>query len=109
MSYTRKVTQFTIGKQKSTCGEYDLQDLNDMFCETAFSNNDDYYLEDVLTENDRTSPVNAFTLTENVTVKEVLNDDEMDMFIELTDYGYDEYVQVECSAGLDYEFQYQSE
>ena len=109
MSYTRKLTQFTIGKQYSTCGEYMLEDLNDMFCQTAFSNNDDYYLEDVLTENDRTSPVNAFTLTENVTVKEELNDGEMDMFIELTDYCFDEYVQVECSAGLDYEFQYQSE
>ena len=109
MSYTRKLTQFTIGKQKSTCGEYDLQDLDDMFCQTQFSNNDDYCLEDVLTENDRTSPVNAFTLTENVTVLEALNDDEMDMFIELTDYGYDEYVQVECSAKLDYEFQQQSE
>ena len=104
MSYTRKLTQFTIGKQKSTCGEYDLQDLDDMFCETAFSNNDDYYLEDVLTENERGRAYNAYTLTENVTVLEELNDDELDMFIELTDYGYDEYVQVECSAELDYEF-----
>ena len=109
MSYTRKVTQFTIGKQKSTCGEYDLQDLDDMFCETQFSNNDDYYLEDVLTENERGRAYNAYTLTENVTVMEELNDGEIDMFIELTDYCFDEYVQVECSAGLDYEFQYQSE
>ena len=109
MSYTRKVTQFTIGKQKSTCGEYDLQDLDDMFCETAFSNNDDYYLEDVLTENERGRAYNAYTLTENVTVKEELNDGEMDMFIELTDYGYDEYVQVECSAELDLAMQYESE
>ena len=104
MSYTRKLTQFTIGKQYSTCGEYLLEDLNDMFCQTAFSNNDDYYLEDVLTENERGRAYNAYTLTENVTVLEVLNDDEMDMFIELTDYGYDEYVQVECSAKLDNEF-----
>ena len=104
MSYTRKLTQFTKGNQVSTCGEYHLEDLNDMFCQTAFSNNDDYYLEDVLTENERGAAYNAYTLTENVTVKEVLNDDEMDMFIELTDYGYDEYVQVACSAELDNEF-----
>jgi len=109
MSYTRKVTQFTKGNQLSTCGEYCLEDLDDMFCETAFSNNDDYCLEDVLTENERGRAYNAYTLTENVTVLEALNDDEMDMFIELTDYGYDEYVKVECSAGLDYEYQQQSE
>ena len=109
MSYTRKLTQFTIGKQKSTCGEYDLQDLDDMFCQTQFSNNDDYCLEDVLTENDRTSPFNAFTLTENVTIIEQLDDDEVNMFIDLTDYGYDEYVQVECSAKLDLEMQNESE
>jgi len=104
MSYTRKVTQFTKGNQLSTCGEYCLEDLDDMFCETAFSNNDDYCLEDVLTENERGRAYNAYTLTENVTVLEALNDDEMDMFIELTDYGYDEYVKVECSAELDNEF-----
>ena len=28
----------------------------------------------------------------------------LDMFIDLTDYGYDEYVKVECSAELDNEF-----
>ena len=104
MSYTKKLTTFKKGNQLSDCGEYHLEDLNDMFCQTAFSNNDDYYLEDVLTENERGRAYNAYTLTENVTVLEVLNDDEMDMFIELTDYGYDEYVQVECSAKLDYEF-----
>ena len=104
MSYTRKVTQFTIGNQLSDCGGYCLEDLDDMFCETAFSNNDDYYLEDVLTENERGRTYNAYTLTENVTIMEQLNDDEMDMFIEFTDYGYDEYVQVECSAKLDNEF-----
>ena len=109
MSFTREVTRFTIGKQKSTCGEYCLEDLDDMFCQTQFSNNDDYCLEDVLTENERGRAYNAYTLTENVTIMEQLNDDEMDMFIELTDYGYDEYVQVECSAKLDYEFQQQSE
>ena len=109
MSYTRKLTQFTIGNQVSTCGEYHLEDLDDMFCQTQFANNDDYCLEDVLTENERGRAYNAYTLTENVTVLEVLNDDEMDMFIELTDYGYDEYVQVEWSKDLDYEFQYQSE
>jgi len=104
MSYTKKLTTFTKGNQVSTCGEYHLEDLNDMFCQTAFSNNDDYYLEDVLTENERGAAYNAYTLTENVTVLEALNDDEMDMFIELTDYGYDEYVQVACSAELDNEF-----
>ena len=103
MSYTKKLTTFKKGKQISNCGEYRLEDLDDMFCETQFTNSE-LYLEDVLTENERGAAYNAYTLTENVTVLEVLNDDEMDMFIELTDYGYDEYVQVECSAKLDNEF-----
>ena len=108
MSYTKKLTQFTKGNQLSTCGEYCLEDLDDMFCDTQFSNSE-LYLEDVLTENERGRAYNAYTLTENVTVKEELNDGEMDMFIELTDYCFDEYVQVECSLELDYEFQQQSE
>ena len=103
MSYTKKLTTFEKGNQLSDCKEYNLQDLEDMFSDTQFTNSE-LYLEDVLTENERGRAYNAYTLTENVTVKEVLNDDEMDMFIELTDYGYDEYVQVECSAKLDNEF-----
>ena len=101
MSYQKKLTKFKKGEQLSTCGKYNLEDLDDMFCETQFSNNDDYCLEDVLTfESGK-----GFTLSENVTVKEMFYDeDDHAMFIELTDYGTDEYVKVECSLEQDLEW-----
>ena len=103
MSYERKLTTFKKGNQLSDCGEYHLEDLNDMFSDTQFTNSE-LYLEDVLTENDKTSPYNAFTLSSTVTVMEELDDDEGNMYILLEDDD-----EVECSLELDYEFQQQSE
>ena len=105
MSYTKKLTTFTKGNYKSDCGEYNVEDLLDMFSDTQFTNSE-LYLEDVLTENDRTSPYNAFTLSADVTVMEELDDDEGNMYI-LLNAAFE--TEVECSAGLDYEFQQQSE
>ena len=98
MSYTQKLTTFKKGKQISNCGEYRLEDLDDMFCHTQFSNSE-LYLEDVLTENERGAAYNAYTLTSTVTVIEELDDDEMNMYMLLEDDD-----EVECSAELDNEF-----
>ena len=103
MSYTKKLTTFQKGNYASDCGEYNVEDLQDMFSETQFTNSE-LYLEDVLTENDRTSSYNAFTLSSTVTVMEELDDDEGNMYILLEDDN-----EVECSLELDYEFQNQSE
>jgi len=84
MSYTKKLTQFTKGNQLSTCGEYCLEDLDDMFCDTQFSNSE-LYLEDVLTENERGRAYQAYTLTSTVTIMEELDDDEMNMYMLLED------------------------
>ena len=102
MSYERKLTTFKKGNQLSDCGEYHLEDLNDMFSDTQFTNSE-LYLEDVLTENERGAAYNAYTLTSTVTVMEELDDDEMNMYLILEDD------EVECSLELDYEFQQQSE
>ena len=124
MSYTKKLTTFKKGKQISNCGEYRLEDLDDMFCDTQFTNSK-LYLEDVLTENERGRDYNAYTLTSTVTVMEELDDDEGNMYILLEeDYDYEDedgishfsgtyggkkVDEVECSLELDYEFQQQSE
>ena len=95
MSYTKKLTTFTKGNQLSDCGKYNLQDLEDMFCQTQFSNSE-MYLEDVLTLE---SDLSHEYLVKSVTIMEELNDDEMDMFMLLEDDN-----EVECSLELDYEF-----
>ena len=91
MSYTKKLTTFEKGNQLSDCKEYNLQDLEDMFSDTQFTNSE-LYLEDVLT----TSPL---ALSSTVTVMEELDDDEGNMYILLEDDN-----EVECSAKLDNEF-----
>ena len=96
MSYEKKLATFTKGNQLSDCKEYNLQDLEDMFSDTQFTNSE-LYLEDVLT----TSPL---ALSSTVTVMEELDDDEGNMYILLEDDN-----EVECSLELDYEFQQQSE
>ena len=101
MSYTRKLTTFTKGNQLSDCGKYNLEDLDDMFCDTQFSNNEDKFLEDVLTLE---SDLSHAQLCKSVTIMEQLDDDEMNMYIVLEDDN-----EVECSLELDYEFQQQSE
>ena len=66
MSYEKKLAMFTKGNQLSDCKEYNLQDLEDMFSDTQFTNSE-LYLEDVLT----TSPL---TLSSTVTVMEELKE-----------------------------------
>ena len=51
MSYTKKLTTFTKGNQLSNCGEYNLQDLSDMFNQTEIDGAEEYTeLEDILNE-----------------------------------------------------------
>ena len=95
MSYTKKLTTFTKGNKLSDCGEYNLQDLNDMFSDTQFSNSE-MYLEDVLTLE---SDLSHEYLVKSVTIMEQLDDDEMNMYMLLEDDN-----EVECSLELDYEF-----
>ena len=99
MSYTKKLTTFTKGNQLSDCKEYNLQDLEDMFCETQFSNNEDKFLEDVLTISSNGKDETNYELSSTVTIMEQLDDDEMNMYILLEDDD-----DVECSLELDYEF-----
>ena len=94
MSYEKKLATFTKGNQLSDCKEYNLQDLEDMFSDTQFTNSE-LYLEDVLT----TSPL---ALSSTVTVMEELKE-QGNVFMLLEDNN-----EVECSAELDYEFYYQS-
>ena len=80
MSYQRELTTFKQGNQLSTCGEYNLQDLSEMFSQTEIDGTEEYTeLEDILTESE--SSTNDFDLFMSVTIMEQLNNDEIDMFI----------------------------
>ena len=103
MSYTKELTTFKKGNQLSSCGEYNLQDLSDMFSETCVGGSEDengheVVLEDILNEDNT-------VLSMSVTIMEQLNNDEIDLFIKQSE---DEIV-VECSASLDLEFARESE
>mgnify|MGYP003625263555 FL=1 len=79
MSYQRELTTFKKGNQLSTCGEYNLQDLSDMFSETCIGGSEDengheVVLEDILNEENT-------VLSMSVTIMEQLDDDDMDMCI----------------------------
>ena len=75
MSYQRELTTFKKGNQLSTCGEYNLQDLSDMFSQTEIDGAEEYTeLEDILNEENT-------VLSMSVTIMEQLNNDEIDMFI----------------------------
>ena len=75
MSYTNEKTTFKKGNQLSTCGEYNLQDLSDMFSQTEITGFEEYTeLEDVLNEDNT-------VLSVSVTIMEQLNDDSMDLYI----------------------------
>ena len=80
MSYEKELTTFKKGNQLSTCGEYNLQDLSDMFSQTEIDGAEEYTeLEDILTESE--SSTNDFDLFMSVTIMEQLDDDEMNMCI----------------------------
>jgi len=75
MSYQRELTTFKKGNQLSTCGEYNLQDLSDMFSQTEIDGAEEYTeLEDILNEENT-------VLSMSVTIMEQLDDDEMNMCI----------------------------
>ena len=75
MSYQRELTTFKKGNQLSTCGEYNLQDLSDMFSQTEIDGAEEYTeLEDILNEDNT-------VLSMSVTIMEQLDDDEMNMCI----------------------------
>jgi len=104
MSYEKELTTFKKGNQLSSCGEYNLQDLSDMFSETCVGGSEDengheVVLEDILNEDNT-------VLSMNVTIMEQLNNDEIDLFLMQSE---ELEAEVECSLELDYEFQYQSE
>ena len=82
MSYQRELTTFKKGNQLSTCGEYNLQDLSDMFSQTEIDGAEEYTeLEDILTESNTWLDKSHFELSMSVTIMEQLDDDEMNMFI----------------------------
>ena len=102
MSYTNEKTTFEKGNQLSNCGEYNLQDLSDMFSQSEIDGTEEYTeLEDILNEDNT-------VLSMSVTIMEMLNDDEMDMYIVKSEHE-DTNNKVECSASLDLEFARESE
>ena len=75
MSYQRELTTFKQGNQLSTCGEYNLQDLSDMFSQTEIDGAEEYTeLEDILNEDNT-------VLSMSVTIMEQLDDDDFNMCI----------------------------
>ena len=73
--YQKELTTFKKGNQLSTCGEYNLQDLSDMFSQTEIDGAEEYTeLEDILNEDNT-------VLSMSVTIMEQLDDDEMNMCI----------------------------
>ena len=82
MSYTRKLTTFEKGNQLSNCEKYNLQDLSDMFSQSEIDGTEEYTeLEDILIESNNGKDESHFDLNMSVTIMEMLNDDEMDMYI----------------------------
>ena len=98
MSYKENevVAKYTKGNHKSDCGEYNVNDLLEMFDETEITV-DEYGTTDGVTVND---------CIENdlVTKSLVVTSECDDMFC-----YYNNEIVVPCSLELDYEFQYQSE
>ena len=82
MSYQRELTTFKKGNQLSTCGEYNLQDLHEMFSQTEIDGAEEYTeLEDILIESNNGKDESHFDLNMSVTIMEQLDDDEMNMCI----------------------------
>ena len=75
MSYEKELTTFKKGNQLSTCGEYNLQDLSEMFSQTEIDGAEEYTeLEDILNEENT-------VLSMSVTIMEQLDDDDFNMCI----------------------------
>ena len=93
------VAKYTKGNHKSDCGEYNVNDLLEMFDETEITV-DEYGTTDGVTVNDC---IESFMNISLVTKSLVVTSECDDMFC-----YYNNEIDVPCSADLDYEFYYQS-
>ena len=100
MSYKENevVTKYTKGNHKSDCGEYNVNDLLEMFDETEITidglgNTDGVTVNECITHVD----LDAVAL---VTRDLVVTSECDDMFV----YLNNDNIEVACSASLDYEF-----
>ena len=102
MSYRENevVAKYTKGNSKSDCGEYNVNDLLEMFDEEEITV-DEYGSTNGVTVNDCTEIYQSTLL---VTEDLVVTSESDDMFC-----YYNKETVVPCSAELDYEFQQQSE
>ena len=93
------VAKYTKGNSKSDCGEYNVNDLLEMFDEAEITV-DKYGSTNGVTVNDCTEIyANKLLVTEDL----VVTSESDDMFC-----YYNNETVVPCSADLDYEFYYQS-
>ena len=102
------VAKYTKGNHKSDCGEYNVNDLLEMFDEAEITV-DEYGTTDGVTVNDCTEIYQSTLL---VTKDLVVTSESDDMFCYYSNSQrlFDKVEsKVECSLELDYEFQYQSE
>ena len=102
------VAKYTKGNHKSDCGEYNVNDLLEMFDETEITV-DEYGTTDSVTVNDCVDQSLNFPI---VTKDLVVTSESDDMFCYYSNSQrlFDKVEsKVECSLELDYEFQYQSE
>ena len=100
MSYRENevVAKYTKGNSKSDCGEYNVNDLLEMFDEAYVTKNANGDFED-FTVNDC---IEHDLLTKDLVVTSECDD----MFCYVRDNSE---IEIPCSAELDYEFQQQSE
>ena len=110
MSYKENevVAKYTKGNNLSDCGEYNVNDLLEMFDETEITvdelgNTDGVTVNDCI-ENDLVTKSLVVT-TECDDMFCYYNNDNLDVMGSFDENGD----AVECSLELDYEFQYQSE
>ena len=102
------VAKYTKGNNLSDCGEYNVNDLLEMFDEAEITV-DEYGTTDGVTVNDCVDQSLNFPI---VTKDLVVTSESDDMFCYYSNSQklFDKVEsKVECSLDLDYEFQYQSE
>ena len=120
MSYKEKevVAKYTKGNYFSDCGEYNVQDLLEMFDLAMVTKNEsgDFELFNVnQCVSNGTTDINLVVTSEVDDMFCYVNKDtklqnEADRyFIEAKYNLIDESIEIPCSLELDYEFQYQSE
>jgi len=104
MSYKENevVAKYTKGNHHSDCGEYNVNDLLEMFDEAEITV-DEYGTTDGVTVNDCVDQSLNFPI---VTKDLVVTSECDDMFCYVRDNSE---IDVPCSLELDYEFQQQSE